>query len=63
MPSLVTNVKVGETIRVTGPGSTRITLVAKSGRTARVVIARDESVTISLPERKDSDKQNSLGEC
>lgn len=52
MPDLKADIKVGETLRFNGSGSTSITLIAKSGQRARLEISADDSIRITQPEQE-----------
>jgi hypothetical protein len=51
MSVLMVNVKVGESMSLSGEGIAKITLMAKSGQVSRFKIDADESIDIQLPER------------
>lgn len=52
MATLKVDLKVGEALTLSGSGSARVTLVAKSGQLARLRIEADDGVSIQRPERQ-----------
>ena len=56
MRSIKADIRIGETVTLQGNGRSSITLVAKSGQRARFIIAREDGVSVSLPEEQQAKK-------
>jgi hypothetical protein len=54
MATLKADLRVGESIRIEGSGSARLTLIAKSGQRARFEIERDNAMNVHLPQKTNS---------
>jgi hypothetical protein len=61
MATLKVDIRVGESIRIEGSGSARVTLATKSGQRARFEIQADASMQIHLPEKQQSSDVVRLG--